>query len=157
MYLVTWATAHQSIRTWSQFAPTEPDAGIPHGRYVPGTWFNYASVRPPGLHVLPICTPLIFICRDTWREKVYATEVRDRDDLVNRTEVTAADIVPRQLLTVRGSIRRRCVCSGGGRTLRTSVAITYSTFSALTSPHHTNRKVLKKKYSEVTIEKCYKG
>jgi hypothetical protein len=30
-------------------------------------------------------------------------------------------------------------------------------FSALTIPHHTNRIVLAKKYSEVTIEKCYKG
>jgi hypothetical protein len=29
--------------------------------------------------------------------------------------------------------------------------------SALTSPHHTNRKAPKTKYPEVPIEKCYKG
>jgi hypothetical protein len=45
-----------------------------------------------------------------FERKVYATEVRDRDDLSSRTEVAAADIrkLPRQLATVRGSIRRRC-------------------------------------------------
>jgi hypothetical protein len=35
--------------------------------------------------------------------------------------------------------------------------VLYSTVSALTKHHHTNRKVLKKKYSDVTIEKYYKG
>jgi hypothetical protein len=41
-------------------------------------------------------------------------------------------------------------------TLGISAVIMHSTFSALTSPHHTNRNALKKKYSEVTIEKSYK-
>jgi hypothetical protein len=46
------------------------------------------------------------------------------------------------------------VCSGGGRTLGTSVAIMYSTFSALTSSHHTKKKVFKKQ--QVTTEERYK-
>jgi hypothetical protein len=37
-----------------------------------------------------------------------AKEVLDRDDLINRTDVSAADIVPGQLVSVRGSIRHRC-------------------------------------------------
>jgi hypothetical protein len=41
--------------------------------------------------------------------------------------------------------------------LRTYVVVQYRTFSGLRSPHHTNRKVLKKVYSEVAIEKLYKG
>jgi hypothetical protein len=48
------------------------------------------------------------------------------------------------------------VCSGGVRAFRTSVVIMYSAFSALTSPHHKSRKVLKKYYFEVTTEKYYK-
>jgi len=43
----------------------------------------------------------------TWRgmkEKVYATEVRVCDDVINRIQVTAADIVPGQMFFVRGSI-----------------------------------------------------
>jgi hypothetical protein len=39
--------------------------------------------------------------------KVYAMDVLDHD-LINRTEVAAADIVPSELVTVRDSIRRRC-------------------------------------------------
>jgi hypothetical protein len=42
---------------------------------------------------------------------VYATEVRDRDDIINRIESAAEDVVPRQVVPVRASIRRRCeVC-----------------------------------------------
>jgi hypothetical protein len=37
----------------------------------------------------------------------------------------------------------------------TSVEINYTRFSALTSPQHKNKKMLKE-YSEVTIEACYK-
>jgi hypothetical protein len=32
-----------------------------------------------------------------------------------------------------------------------------STGKSVTRPHHTIRRVLKKEYSEVTIEKCYEG
>jgi hypothetical protein len=35
-------------------------------------------------------------------------EVLNHDDLINRTGVAAADIVSSHLVSVRGSIRRRC-------------------------------------------------
>jgi hypothetical protein len=38
------------------------------------------------------------------KEKFYVTEVMDRDDVINCTDVTAADIAPRQRASVRGSI-----------------------------------------------------
>jgi hypothetical protein len=73
-------------------------------------------------------------------------------------QVAAADIVPKHLVSVKALIQRcRETCSGEDKTLQTSVAIMYITFSALASPHPTNRKVLNNKYSEVTTEKCYKG
>jgi hypothetical protein len=37
------------------------------------------------------------------KEKVQDTEVRDRDDLANRIEMPAADIVPRKLVSVSGA------------------------------------------------------
>jgi hypothetical protein len=40
-------------------------------------------------------------------EKYYTTEFGDRDDLINRTEVAAANIVRRQVTYARGAIRRR--------------------------------------------------
>jgi hypothetical protein len=69
--------------------------------------------------------------------------------------VAAADIIPRQLVSVMDWIR--CCCEArdqaeGGHFEH----LLYSTFSALTSLHHMNKKVLKKKYSEVMSEKCYK-
>jgi hypothetical protein len=60
-----------------------------------------------GLHVLPIW-PLDFYSWGYMKEKFYAMDVLDRDDIINRTGVAAADIVPSQLVSVRGSIRRRC-------------------------------------------------
>jgi hypothetical protein len=42
------------------------------------------------------------------KENVYATEVLDRDDLINSIEVAAAHIVPSQLVSVRDSNRCRC-------------------------------------------------
>jgi hypothetical protein len=45
----------------------------------------------------------------------------------------------------------------GKRLLRTYVVILYSTFNGLTSPKTMNRKILKKKYSELTTGKCYIG
>jgi hypothetical protein len=41
-------------------------------------------------------------------DKVYATEVRVSDDLINRIQLTAADIVPGQILFVRASTWRYC-------------------------------------------------
>jgi hypothetical protein len=42
------------------------------------------------------------------RERKKFTEFRDRNGLINRNEVAAADIEPRQIVSGRGSIRRRC-------------------------------------------------
>jgi hypothetical protein len=42
------------------------------------------------------------------KENVYATEVRDHYDVIKHIEEAATDIVPRQLVSVRGSIQRRC-------------------------------------------------
>jgi hypothetical protein len=50
----------------------------------------------------PDLTPLGVYLWMRIKEKVYATELRDRDDLINRTEVAPADIVPRQLVSARG-------------------------------------------------------
>jgi hypothetical protein len=48
-----------------------------------------------------------YLCGCT-KENVYSTKFRDRDDQINSIEVAAAGIVPRQIVSVRGSIRRRC-------------------------------------------------
>jgi hypothetical protein len=48
-------------------------------------------------------------------EQVYATEFRDCDVLINRTEVATTNNVYRQMVSARGSIRRRyeaCVQAG---------------------------------------------
>jgi hypothetical protein len=79
-------------------------------------------------------------------DKVYATEVRVCDDIINHIWVTVADILPGQLfssgaqsdVTVTRVFRLREV------TLRKAVVVVYCTFSPLTSPHHTNRKYSKR-------------
>jgi hypothetical protein len=60
------------------------------------------EVRLPGLHVLLICSPDLYLW-ESMKEKVCATEVRDREHLISRSEVAATDIV-----SVKSSIRRRC-------------------------------------------------
>jgi hypothetical protein len=76
------------------------------------------------------------------KKTVCAVEVKLCDELINNSHVTAADVVCGQLFFfVRGSIRHYCeACVQEERTLGAAVAIMYSTFSLLKSPHHTNRK-----------------
>lgn len=71
--------------------------------------FPGVEFRLPVVHVLPIWTlpqPRFYLWRCK-KENVYAAKVWDYGYLINGIEVTAADIVPRQLVSVRGSNRRR--------------------------------------------------
>jgi hypothetical protein len=66
------------------------------------------------------------------KEKVYAMEVWDCDDLINHNEAAATNVrnLLRQLVTVRGAQLDVSVrCSGGGRALQTSVVM-YSPYTA---------------------------
>jgi hypothetical protein len=78
------------------------DRWIGHGG--PITWHPHSSDL----------TPLDFCLWGCTKEKCYATEVWDHNNLINCTEVAAAHIVPRQLASVRGSIRHRYVQVEGG-------------------------------------------
>jgi hypothetical protein len=65
----------------------------------------------------PDLTLLDFYLWGSMKETVYSTGVQDRDNLIYRTEMAAADIIPRQLVSVRDSIRCRrgaCVQAEGG-------------------------------------------
>lgn len=69
------------------------------------------------------------------------TDVQHRDDVINRIEVAAADIVPGQLLVCQGldSTSVRHVLRLGE--YASSICCDYiNTFCALTSPHHTTEK-----------------
>jgi hypothetical protein len=75
---------------------------------------------------------------------------------INDIQVTAADVILGQIFFVRAWIWCHCEeCLGAGGHFEV-VVIVYNTFIPLTSPHH-KQEVLKKEYSEVTIEKFYKG
>jgi hypothetical protein len=59
--------------------------------------------RLPGLHILPM-TPIDFYLWGCMKKKVHATKLQDCNNLINHTEVAAADIIPRQPVSVRGRI-----------------------------------------------------
>jgi hypothetical protein len=64
----------------------------------------------PVLHAPPPQTHTDFYFWGCLKEKFYATEVQDHDNLLNCIEVVAADIrnMLRKLVTVRGSLQCHC-------------------------------------------------
>jgi hypothetical protein len=54
------------------------------------------------------CCMHVLVMWGCMKEKVNAVEVQGHDDVINRIEVAAADFIPRQLVSIRGSIWCRC-------------------------------------------------
>jgi len=71
-------------------------------------------------------------------------EVRVCDDLINRIQFTGADIAPRQLFFVRGSIWRHCEASIQAGKDTSKSCYDNDTFSPLTGPRLTNKKYSKR-------------